>query len=67
MQGIIKNRYGQTLGIVHAKPKTFKTGNKGFLGFEKLTDPETGKCYVIHLQLVEQKPVETIPQNSKHS
>ena len=64
MRGIIKNRYGQTLGVVDTKTRIFKNGNKGFVGFARLIDPETGKCYTIYLQLVElqaKPPVETAP------
>ena len=53
MNGIIKNRYGQTLGVVNSKAKIFKNGNRGFVGFARMNDPETGKGYSVYLQLVE--------------
>jgi len=65
MKAILRNRYGQTLGVVDCRARTFKKRrNRGFVGFTRLVDPETNKCYSVFVQLSEmigEAPVETTP------
>lgn len=53
MFGIINNHSGKYLGTIHMLPKTFRTGSKGYIGSGDITDIETGRHYIVNLQMVE--------------
>jgi hypothetical protein len=47
----LKDDKGQTVGIISAPPKEFKTGSRGFFGMGKMEID--GKRYQIQVQIVE--------------
>lgn len=47
----IKDKNGQTIKMITANPKTFKTGSRGFYGMDKVEID--GKRYQIQFQAVE--------------
>ena len=47
----IKDKNGQTVKVITANPKTFKTGSRGFYGMDKAEID--GKRYQIQFQAVE--------------
>lgn len=53
MFGIINSNSGKYLGTIYTFARTFKSGSRGFYGSGDITDIETGKRYIVNLQLVE--------------
>ncbi len=51
VQVVISDEKGQTLGVIVANEKQFKTGSRGFFGMSKLE--LDGKRYQVQVQLVE--------------